>query len=262
MKWRPLITPTSTRRSSRPGVNALRARSGRTRSNPRSRAKWLSVPVGTTTRGNSCSTATPATAVTEPSPPATPSVPAPSSAASRAASFASSPDSSTRTRIPRSRAAPVSLPRNAAPLPAAGLRIRCAEEPLASTTGGDLFLIRCFGLRRRLAPRGRAPIRPAPQQAFGVGARPGIEVGARPRQIGGAGPPQKREQALFHDRLQRAAVVLEDVNASQLHACSRRAERNDGRDLEYRAVLLPRRQLQLGEDPLHTGGVRQARRLC
>lgn len=39
---------------------------------PTSRAKWLSVPVGTTTSGSRCSAATAAAAATVPSPPATP----------------------------------------------------------------------------------------------------------------------------------------------------------------------------------------------
>src|ERR687894_606456 len=260
MKGRPFILPTSTRRSWWPASNASRARSGRKRSSPRSRAKWLSVPVGTTARGKLRSTATPATAATDPSPPATASDSAPSSAASTAACLASSPGSSTRTRIPRSRAALVRLPSRAAALPAAGLRIRLAEELLALATGGSIFLVRCLRLRRRLAHCGRAPIRPAPQQAFGVGAQARIEVGARPRQVGGAGSPQKGEQTLFHDRSQRVAVVVEDVNASQLHSRAHRAERNHGRDLQYRAILLACRQLQLGEDLLQTGGVRQIRR--
>ena len=89
-------------------------------------------------------------AATDPSPPATASDSAPSSTAARAESLASSPGSSTRTRIPRSRAVLVSLLRNPAALPAAGLRIRQAEVPLASVTGG-IFFVRCFGLRRRLA---------------------------------------------------------------------------------------------------------------
>ena len=64
------------------------------------------------------------------------------------------PGSSTRTLIPRSRAALVSLLRKSATLPAAGLIIRWAEETLASATGG-VFLVRRLGLRRR------APIHPA-----------------------------------------------------------------------------------------------------
>jgi hypothetical protein len=47
------------------------------------------------------------------------------------------------------------------PCPAAGLRIRWAEELLALATGGH-FLVRGFGMRRRLASHSRAPIRPAP----------------------------------------------------------------------------------------------------
>src|SRR5215210_51592 len=88
MNRRPLMRPTSTRRSSWLAWTASSARSGRVRSSPRSRAKWLSVPVGTTTRGKSHSTATPATAATDPSPPATASDSAPpSSTAAKAASL-------------------------------------------------------------------------------------------------------------------------------------------------------------------------------
>src|SRR5215217_720861 len=156
MKERPLIRPTSTRRSLWLDAKASRAARGRARSNPRSRAKWLSVPVGTTTRGKSRSTTTPATAATVPSPPATASDPEPSSAASRAACPASSPGSSTRTPIERSRAAPVRLSARAAALPAAGLIIRQQEVTLASATSGVL-LVRSFGLWCRPAPHWRAP---------------------------------------------------------------------------------------------------------
>jgi hypothetical protein len=86
-------------------------------------------------------------------------------------------------------------------------------------------------------------------------------MGTRPPQVRGAGSPQKGEQTLFHDRSQCAAVVVEDVNVSQPHARMHSTERNYGRNLQYRAILLPRRQLQLGKDPLKTGGVRQIRRL-
>src|ERR671912_3073240 len=89
----------------------------------------------------------PTTAATDPSPPATASDSAPLSAASRAASVAFSPGSSTRTRIPRSRAALVRLSSRAAAFPAARLRIRSAEAPLASTTD-VIFLVWCFGLLR------------------------------------------------------------------------------------------------------------------
>jgi hypothetical protein len=51
------------------------------------------------------------------------------------------------------------------------------------------------------------------------------------------------------------------VNVSQLHARAHRSERYHGRNLKYRTILLPGRQLQLGEDVLQTGSVRQISRL-
>src|ERR687894_1806880 len=141
MNNRPLTRPTSTSCSRRSGSSASRAPSGCARSNPRSRAKWLSVPMGTITRGNSRSTATPATAAADPSPPATASDSAPPSTAARAASLASCPGSSTRTRIPRSRVASVRLPRKAAALPAAGLTIKWAEKP-KTPSRSDKFTLR------------------------------------------------------------------------------------------------------------------------
>jgi hypothetical protein len=55
--------------------------------------------------------------------------------------------------------------------------------------------------------------------------------------------------------------VSEDVNVSQLHARAHCYERYHGRNLQYRAILLPCRQLQLGKDLLQIGSVRQIRRL-
>jgi hypothetical protein len=40
-----------------------------------------------------------------------------------------------------------------------------------------------------------------------------------------------------------------------------RAKRNYGRNLQYRTILLPGGQLQLGKDLLKSGSVRQIRRL-
>src|SRR5215210_1733052 len=64
-------------------------------------------------------------------------------------------------------------------------------------------------------------------------------MGTSPRQVRRAGSPQKGGQTLFHDRPQRVAVVVEDVNASQLHARAYRAEPYHRRDLEHRTILLP-----------------------
>jgi hypothetical protein len=51
------------------------------------------------------------------------------------------------------------------------------------------------------------------------------------------------------------------VDVSQLHARAHCSERYHGRNLQYRAILLPGGQLQLGKDLLQSGSVRQIRRL-
>ena len=86
-------------------------------------------------------------------------------------------------------------------------------------------------------------------------------MGTSPHKVGGAGSPQKGEQTLFHNRPKRAAIVVEDVNVSQLHARAQCSERYYGRNLQYRTILLPGGQLQLGKDLLKIGSVRQIRRL-
>ena len=87
-------------------------------SSPRSRAKWLRVPYGMTTKGRSRSTATEATLATVPSPPAAPST---SASAERASSTTSSPSASRRTSIPRERAAAASSSALGLSVPAPGL---------------------------------------------------------------------------------------------------------------------------------------------
>src|SRR6266516_4617965 len=85
-KSRPFARPTSTL-CSFVLSKAASAANGSSRSRPRSLAKWLRVPNGTTTKGRSRSIAIWATGAREPSPPATPSGP---SGAVRAISAGSS----------------------------------------------------------------------------------------------------------------------------------------------------------------------------
>jgi hypothetical protein len=75
-------------------------------------------------------------------------------------------------------------------------------------------------------------------------------MGTSTPQVRRAGSPQKGEQTLLYDRPQREAVVVEDIDVSESHARVYSAERNYGRDFQYRAILLPRSQLQFGKDIL------------
>src|SRR3954466_6263593 len=85
----PLTAATSTV-TPEPFATAAAASSGV--STPTSRAKWLSVPAGTTASGSSCSSATAAAAATLPSPPAPPSPRAPPRAAAPAPAAAGHPE--------------------------------------------------------------------------------------------------------------------------------------------------------------------------
>lgn len=201
MKTRGPASPRSTRAGS-PSHDALKARTGSRMSRPRSRAKWLRVPAGTTTNGRSASAATAATAATVPSPPATPRTCAPSwraSLASDAASW-SALINLTRAPIPSARSARrkrVAMPPPDRALTTTTLRIPAASmtaittppslsRPAAEQSSGWLAAGRHRPPRRRWRPRAAARPR-GPPGCFPGG--PTARLRARARAYGGPGGP-------------------------------------------------------------------------
>ena len=133
---RPFTSPRSTRRSTA-SPKASSAPMTSSRSRPRSSAKWLKVPAGTTTKGMSRAEATLATAASEPSPAATPIASDPSAMACSASLRISSPRRSVIVAMPRLAHSRSRSNRRAFPSPDFGFTIRVGL--LAGPTGLPFF---------------------------------------------------------------------------------------------------------------------------